>query len=469
MRFLELKASWNRARQSAVFLGIFATGVKVGANLMLLPVLLTRLEPSELAIWWVFIALGGFANLADFGFGATIARVYSYLWAGAEDFDAEGLRPPSKHCEPNLPRIRQLTATIRFFYWSLALAATLVISVIGTLVLLKPVSVVSDPCVAWIAWAGQVLLVGYALGTSRWMLACQGLGKMRELQKAYLFGGLAYVGLAAMLLLSGWGLLALLVASFVRSLITRNQCQRAYEAAVPSVPVERLKPDREILKRLWPNASKLGVLAIGAYLSANGNVLISAQLLDAKTTASFGLTAQVGIFITNFAALWLVVKWPEIAMLRIQGRLPEMSTLFARRFMLTMLTFFATGVLVVVIGNWLLELKGTQTRLLPMAALVFYFVYLAQQLFYVQFAALAYTENVVPFFAIALCTGIGMFLLSSFMTWRFGLWGMLAAPLIAESVCSNWYVVRRGLAGQPFTGRQLLLAGFKNPLSSVHK
>jgi hypothetical protein len=469
MRFIEFKAGWRRALQSAVFYGIFATGIKVGANLLLLPVLLTQLAPSEVAIWGVFVSLGGFANLADFGFGATIARVYSYLWAGAEDFDAEGLRPPSDCHEPNLPRIRQLTATIRLFYWLLAFAATVVIAVIGTLVLLKPVSAVSDPRVAWIAWAGQVLSVGYGLGTSRWMLACQGLGKMRELQKAYLFGGLVYVGLATLLLLSHWGLLALLLASFARSLMVRNYCRRAYEAAVPSESGQRPPVDREILKRLWPNASKLGVLAIGAYLSANGSVLVCSQFLNAKTTADFWLTTQVGGFVASFAALWLAVKWPEIAMLRIQGRLREMSTLFARRMVLTMLTFFAAAGLVVLIGNWLLELKGTHTRLLPLPALVFYFAYLAQNLFYVQFGALAYTENVVPFFKIALFTGIGMFLLSALLTWRFGLWGMLAAPLIAEAVCSSWYVVWRGMVGQPLTVRQLFLAGISNPLSSVHK
>ena len=36
------------------------------------------------------------------------------------------------------------------------------------------------------------------------MLACQGLGRMRELQAANLFGGLAYVALATVLLPVGW-------------------------------------------------------------------------------------------------------------------------------------------------------------------------------------------------------------------------------------------------------------------------
>jgi hypothetical protein len=85
-------------------------------------------------------------------------------------------------------------------------------------------------------------------------------------------------------------------------------------------------------------------------------------------------------------------------------------------------------------------------------------VYLAQQIFYGQFGSLALTENVVPFFKIALFTGLWMLALSLVMTWTFGFWGMLAAPLLAETTYSSWYTVKRGFSGQPLTLRQFLRA-----------
>src|SRR5580765_594323 len=208
---------WQRTRRSAVFYGIFATGIRVGANILLLPLLLTKLPTADLAVWWVFCALGNFANLADFGFGQVISRVYSYLWAGAEDFDAEGLRPPPQSREPNLPRIRQLSETVRSFYLYLALAASLVLAIVGTFFLLKPSAAVANQRLVWIAWAGYLLTIGYNLGASRWLLACQGLGRMREMQASYLWSGLAYVAAAAALLLAGCGLLALVVANLLRA------------------------------------------------------------------------------------------------------------------------------------------------------------------------------------------------------------------------------------------------------------
>jgi hypothetical protein len=459
MTYVEkVRIFWRRTRQSAVFYGIFATGVRVGANLLLLPFLLTKLPTADLAVWWVFGALGNFANLADFGFGPAISRVYSYLWAGAEDFDAEGLRAPPQSREPNLPRIRQLSETVRHFYLYLSLAATFILGVVGTIVLLKPSEGVANQTLAWIAWAAFLLTIGYNLGASRWVLACQGLGRMREIQAAYLWSGLSYVASAAVLLWAGWGLMALVLGNLLRGVIIREFCRVVYYSTVPKLAGDTSPPDKEMLKRLWPNASKFGLISVGGFFLANGSVLISSHFLGEQITASFGLTAQIGTFLTGFASLWLSVKWPQLTILRTQGRLEEMSVLFARRLALTMVTFVFLAAFVVLAGNPLLEWKHTHTRLLSTAALVFYFIYLAIQLFYVQFGSLAYTENVVPFFKIAIFTGLGMLAMSFVMTWAFGLWGMLVAPLVAESVYSSWFTVRRGFRGQPLKPLQFVRA-----------
>ena len=90
--------------------------------------------------------------------------------------------------------------------------------------------------------------------------------------------------------------------------------------------------------------------------------------------------------------------------------------------------------------------------------MILYFGYLAQQVFYVQFGSLAYTENVEPFFKVSMFTGVWMLTLSFIMTGALGFWGMLTAPLLAESAWSNWYTVKRGFSGQPLTPRQFLRA-----------
>ena len=126
-----LAQGWNRMRHSAVFFGALGTLVRIGANLLLLPLLLEKLTTAELALWWVFVALGALANLADFGFGQAVSRVYSYLWAGADDFETEAL-PPLTTADPNFERIHQFTESVRQLYTGLGLIAVLLLVSIGT-------------------------------------------------------------------------------------------------------------------------------------------------------------------------------------------------------------------------------------------------------------------------------------------------------------------------------------------------
>jgi len=447
---------WCRVQQSALLYGVLATGIRVGANIVLLPLVLSRLSQSELALWWVFLALGAFANLADFGFGQAITRVYGYLWAGAEDFDAEGLRSPPETGTPNLPRIRQLNRIVHYLYWRLSIAAALLLGVGGTVFLLKPMRTFEQPVHGWFAWAAFLVIIGYSLGTSHWALACQGINRVRELQGTYLWSGLAYVATTAAMLLLGLGLPAVVIGTATKAAVARFFNFRTYRKAVPETGGDVV--DLSILARLWPNARKFGVIAVGSYLISNGNVLICSQFLGNAVTASFGLTVQVGSFLMNFAALWLAVKWPLITILRTQGRLEEMAILFARRLALAVASFLVMAVVLVLAGTQLLEWKGSETRLLSTPQLIVYLFYLAQQLVYVQFGILTFTENIVPFFKISLLTGVGLICLSLLLTPGWGVWGLLVAPLIAEFSCSTWYPVIRGFRGQPLSPRQFIKA-----------
>ncbi|HMC27133.1 MAG TPA: hypothetical protein VKM56_04985, partial [Verrucomicrobiae bacterium] len=303
----------------------------MGANILLLPLLLKRFSPQELALWWVFVALGAVANLADFGFGQAISRVYSFLWAGAEDFDTEGLRPPPTNVSPNYSRIRQFNATVRYFYLRISLVAIAVLAIGGTPFVVRLIHAPTPSTWILLCWAAFVVVTGYSLGSSHWMLACQGINRVRELQSSYFWSGLSFVAIASFMLLLGAGLETMVLATAIRAWVGRQFCYYAYRRAVPKEEQGRPQVDLSMLKRLWPNARKFSLLTVGAYLIANGTTLICSQLLGAEATASFGLTVQVGNFLAAFSTLWLAVKWPAITVLRTQGKLQEMAIIFARR------------------------------------------------------------------------------------------------------------------------------------------
>jgi O-antigen/teichoic acid export membrane protein len=453
-----LAVAWERVRHSAMLYGALATAVRVGANIMLLPLVLKLLTSAELAIWWVFLTLGMVANLADFGFSQVITRIYSFLWAGADDFDVEGLRPAPENGQPNLPRIRQFHAAAARLYLWIACIGMLLLVLVGTFFIVGPASASGNPAMIWICWAGFILAIGLSLSTSRWPVACQGINQMRQLQIAQLGSSLVYLFSAAAFLLAGWGLFAMVAATVLRAIVSREFCRRTYLAAVGAEASVDTGQLQRIMRRIWPNAQKFGGIMIATFMVFHANTLICSHFLGTAVTASYGLTVQLGGFIMSFSGLWLTVKWPQITIMRTQGRLEDMAILFARRLALTMLTFLVLAAGLVLFGNTVLDWKGTHTKFLETPYLVVYLLQAAQQHFYAQFGSLAFTENVVPFVKLSLWTGAALIVLTIVLVQYMGLWGLLLGPIISTVAASSWYITRRGFQGQPLSVKQFARA-----------
>jgi O-antigen/teichoic acid export membrane protein len=436
--------------------GIFGTGIRIGANLLLLPLVIRKLSLSEFALWMIFDALGAFGNLADFGFGSTIPRIYNYLWAGAEDFEAEGLRPAKMEGKPNLAGISRVSTAVRSLYLKISLAAAGLLAIGGSISMIKPATESGRPGEVWLLWAVFIVAVSYNLATFHWVLALQGLNRMRELQMVYIWGGLSYALCAAILLCCHMGLASMVIATFLKGFIMHGRCRQIFRQIVPE-PAQREAPDPHILRKLWPNSYKFGVIAISGYCLSKASVVICGDFLGKEVTASVGLTAQIGSYLTGFASLWLVVKWPEIAILRTQGRLVEMAVLFARRLTLVMLSFVGMALVVFFAGNAVLAWMGKDKRLLEAPYLAFYLFYLTYGIFYMQLGMFAFTENVVPLFKVNLLMGLGVIAGSLILTRFYGLWGLLGAPFVGSTIY-GWFMARRGFQGQPLSKRQFVLA-----------
>ncbi len=93
-----IRLTGARLYSSAVAWSFVFTAIRAGGNLLVLPLMLHKLSPDDLGLWYVFLSLGGMASLIDFGFYPTMSRVTAYLWAGAEEIleDRGGAGPPDR-------------------------------------------------------------------------------------------------------------------------------------------------------------------------------------------------------------------------------------------------------------------------------------------------------------------------------------------------------------------------------------
>ena len=74
-----MKRFAQRIYQSAIAWNFLSTFLRVGAGVIILPMILRTMPPEQLGLWYVFGTLGAFATLLDFGFEPTVTWLNSLI------------------------------------------------------------------------------------------------------------------------------------------------------------------------------------------------------------------------------------------------------------------------------------------------------------------------------------------------------------------------------------------------------
>ena len=86
-----LEANKMRVGRIDIVWGYIGYIFRFFSGFLLLPVLLQKLSSDELAIWYVFLAIGSMSQILDMGFGTTLTRNVSYACAGADSLNKTGI------------------------------------------------------------------------------------------------------------------------------------------------------------------------------------------------------------------------------------------------------------------------------------------------------------------------------------------------------------------------------------------
>jgi hypothetical protein len=149
---------------------------------LVLPLVLVKFQPAEVAIWQLFVSIYTMQLLFDFGLSPTFSRLLSYARGGASLADIGANQTASagtKRLVPEGERTHVLTAVLstqRWLYWRISLGVTVLFAAGGTWALMVPVAGVADAQSAWLAW-GIVLMSaligfwgnGYSAALQAWM------------------------------------------------------------------------------------------------------------------------------------------------------------------------------------------------------------------------------------------------------------------------------------------------------------
>lgn len=74
---------------------VLATFFKMGAGVLLFPVILRMLPAETVGIWTVFTVVTSLSLLLDFGFNSSFARNIAYIFTGVESLQKNGFSDAS--------------------------------------------------------------------------------------------------------------------------------------------------------------------------------------------------------------------------------------------------------------------------------------------------------------------------------------------------------------------------------------
>ena len=446
--------------------GYAAQALNMGAGLLLLPVILRNMSSEDTALWFVFVALAGFAQVLEFGFLPTLTRNAAYVYSGARGLSVDERPPeidPAGRVDAQL--LTDLVDTSRRIYRRIALFAAVVLLGGGTAyvaTLLTPTQDRVESLCAWGAFAaGQVanFYFSYLGGL------IQGRGDVRLTAKVTIWSRGGLVVLGTLSTIAGGGLLGLGLASLAATGLGRVLALHYFASAEERERERAWKPSHggNVLARvLWHNARRLGVVNLGAFLIQRGNVLVGSTYLGLKASASYSLTATLMMTLVGIGMVVCNLSMPYMSSLQARREHELLKDAYASALAAALAVFASGAVFLLVAGNAALRLLGAHTLLLdgwPLAVMAL--VYLLE-LHHSVAANFITTTNTIPFVKAAIVSGSATLVLSLVLVPHYGLWALVASQAVVQLAYNNWkwpLMVSRLLHADPaaLVARGLLL------------
>jgi O-antigen/teichoic acid export membrane protein len=156
--------------------------------------------------------------------------------------------------------------------------------------------------------------------------------------------------------------------------------------------------------------------------------------------ASYGISMQLIFVLSGMGVTYITTYVPKIAKLRVEGNSPEIADLYLKGQLVLVATYFAGGIALITLGEWAINLIGSETHFLPppilFAALLISLLETGHRIA----ALILLSKNEVPFLKPSLLSAAATILLMLLLleTTSIGVWAIVLAPGIVQACYQNW-------------------------------
>jgi hypothetical protein len=429
----------GRVTSSAVAWGGAMTLLRGIGFLTVMAYALRTIPTPEIGLWYVMLSIAGLGGIVEFGFASTISRHASYYSGGAVEIPRVGVGQavPGVMNKSAIVSLVEMARRLYLFFGVLV-GALMLVTAIGWFYWgqgsARPVAL--HAVVAFL-----LLLVGTAFNMTGlfWGAILYGMDRVRQYNQWMVAGLVANYVVTLAGLIAGAGIVALVIGQILGGLVPRlgarhvvSEQLRGAEPAAAGIGIA--------WRDLWPTTWRAGVLTLCTYLMFGTTTLLCSVFADIRTAASYGLTFQLAVMLHTTSALWVWVKIPVLGAMRVQGNWTGVLRLLRRRLPASVVTYVVGATVMAFAAPWALSHLHSRTEMLPPAAMMALLALVGLDLIVSLHSLLLQTGNEVPHVR-AFCVSACLTLL---LVWplgsRFHLWGVMAAPFLAQVMANYWWV-----------------------------
>lgn len=429
------------------------TIASMGSNFLLLPLLLSFLSSAQIGLWYVFVAISGFAQLLEFGFTSTLSRNILYCLSGAKKLTKQGCDYSSVDGEVDWHLMRVVLDTSKTIYAVLGLIALFVAATLGTFY----VSYVTDSFLiegslpAWIVFVVSIF-------TNLYFLYCltflRGLGDVAGENRAKTLARIGQLAITAVLLFCGLSLLAAALGFLAYSTLLRLFAIRTFrshhdvEEGIKSDAAAVAKDEMlDVLKTVSFVAWRDGVVSLAWYGATQATSLLCSAFLGLEQTGTYSVMLQFATAIHQISSSYLRSCFPTFQSAYVRDDKQTQKAVVERGISCYVCMYIVATVLVTACLPILTLFKHDFIcdPVLFLGIALYYFLLNQHSLF----CNIIVSMNVIPYFKAYLVSTAAGICVSCVLCGAFswGAWGLVVGQAIPQLCYNNWhwpqYVLKR--------------------------
>lgn len=421
-----------------------ATFMRLASGIIVLPIVLRLMPSQEVGLWNIFLTVGSFAALLDFGFSNSFSRSATYIFSGVKELKSTGyvsVDEEDKSIDYSL--LKSVIQTMRVYYGILALAFILIF-IIGSPFYLKSIltNYSGEKLTVWWSWFLYGILVAYQLYTYYYSSLLIGRGYIKKLQQIIIIGQVCRIITIVVLLLLNYGLISLVIGQLVSDVVNRTMSYKAFYDKDIKILLKNsvAVPVKSIMKIMTPNSLKIGLTIIRGFLINHATMLIAPLFLSLSTIGEFGTTRQFIEIIAGIGMILYNTFYPKMTNLLVNNDIANLKRLWIKCNLFMILVFIVGGIALLFFAPPVFNFIHIKTHLLIQSSVALFLLVAFLEVNSGMSTSFLTIKNEIPFFKANIISGIFSFLLVLvfFNFTKLGVLSIILGQGLSQLVYQNW-------------------------------